>query len=220
MSDYGDSAWRISRLWHRAAHAAAHPRARATGSTASRAGRLRARDQPSRLDRHPASSARCRRGTSTTSPRSRLRQRARASARSSAGTAIIAVRRGESDRDAVRLMRAGRRDGRAIGALRRGHAPADRAARARRSPGAAMVAIQEDVPVVPVAVYGTQFWKPCNFAPCSIAVGEPFRFDGLPKGGRGYKEATRRDRARASTSSSTGSPTSTRGAAARRRPPL
>ena len=29
-----------------------------------------------------------------------------------------------------------------------------------------------------------------NFAPCSIAVGEPFRFEGLPKGGKGYKEAT------------------------------
>ena len=57
-------------------------------------------------------------------------------------------------------------------------------------PGAAMVSIQEDVPVVPVAIYGTQFWKPGNFAPCSIAVGEPFRFEGLPRGGRGYKEAS------------------------------
>ena len=53
-----------------------------------------------------------------------------------------------------------------------------------------MVAIQEDVPVVPVAVYGTQLWRPWNFAPCSVAVGEPVRFEGLPKGGRGYKEAT------------------------------
>ena len=57
-------------------------------------------------------------------------------------------------------------------------------------PGSAMVAIQENVPVVPIAVYGTQFWKPCNFAPCSIAVGEPFRFEGLSKGGKGYKEAS------------------------------
>jgi hypothetical protein len=53
-----------------------------------------------------------------------------------------------------------------------------------------MVAIQEDVPVVPIGVYGTQFWKLGNFAPCSIAVGEPVRYEGLPKGGRGYKEAT------------------------------
>ena len=57
-------------------------------------------------------------------------------------------------------------------------------------PGAAMIAIQESVPVVPVAVYGTQFWKPGNFAPCSVAFGEPLLFEGLPRNGRGYKEAT------------------------------
>jgi hypothetical protein len=44
--------------------------------------------------------------------------------------------------------------------------------------------------VIPIAVYGTQFWKPTDFAPCSIAFGEPVRFEGLPKGGKGYKEAT------------------------------
>jgi 1-acyl-sn-glycerol-3-phosphate acyltransferase len=53
-----------------------------------------------------------------------------------------------------------------------------------------MVALQEDVPLVPIAIYGTQFWKPWNLAPCSVAFGEPVRFDGLRKGGRGYKEAT------------------------------
>ena len=53
-----------------------------------------------------------------------------------------------------------------------------------------MVAIQEQVPVVPAAIYGTQFWKIGNFAPCSIAFGHPIDFSGLPKNGRGYKEAT------------------------------
>jgi 1-acyl-sn-glycerol-3-phosphate acyltransferase len=53
-----------------------------------------------------------------------------------------------------------------------------------------MVAIQEGVPIVPAAIYGTQFWKPGNFAPCSIAFGRPLSFDGLPKNGRGYREAT------------------------------
>jgi 1-acyl-sn-glycerol-3-phosphate acyltransferase len=57
-------------------------------------------------------------------------------------------------------------------------------------PGAAMIALQEDVPVVPVAIYGTQFWKPGHLAPCSVAFGAPLRFEGLPKGGKGYKEAT------------------------------
>jgi hypothetical protein len=41
-----------------------------------------------------------------------------------------------------------------------------------------------------MAIYGTPAWKLGNFAPCSLAVGEPVTFEGLPKGGRGYKEAT------------------------------
>jgi 1-acyl-sn-glycerol-3-phosphate acyltransferase len=102
---------------------------------------------------------------------------------------IIPVRRGESDRDAVRLMRQAARDGRAVGLFvegtrQRGGEPG------RAQPGAAMVALQEDVPVVPIAVYGTAAWRPWNFSPCSMAVGEPVRFEGLPKGGRGYREAT------------------------------
>lgn len=101
----------------------------------------------------------------------------------------IAVRRGESDRNAVRLMRQTAHDGGVVGLFVEG----TRMSHGRpgpAQPGAAMVALQEDVPVIPVAVYGTQFWKVGNFAPCSIAFGEPVRFDGLPKGGRGYKEAT------------------------------
>jgi 1-acyl-sn-glycerol-3-phosphate acyltransferase len=101
----------------------------------------------------------------------------------------LAVRRGESDRDAVRLMRQAARDGRAVGLFVEG-------TRQRTGvpgvamPGAAMVAIQEGVPVIPIGVYGTQFWKLGNFAPCSVAVGEPFVLDGLSKGGRGYKEGS------------------------------
>jgi 1-acyl-sn-glycerol-3-phosphate acyltransferase len=101
----------------------------------------------------------------------------------------LAVRRGESDREAVRLMREAARSGRVLGLFvegtrqRTGHP-------GKAQPGAAMVALQEDVPVVPVAVYGTQFWRVGNFAPCSVAFGEPLDFDGLPKNGRGYKEAT------------------------------
>ena len=47
-----------------------------------------------------------------------------------------------------------------------------------------------DVPVAPVAIYGTQFWKAGDWSKCSVAFGEPMRFEGLPKGGKGYKEAT------------------------------
>lgn len=101
----------------------------------------------------------------------------------------IAIRRGESDRDAVRSMRAAAADGHVVGLFVEG----TRQKHGRpgvAQPGAAMVALQEDVPVVPVAVYGTQNWRIGNFQPCSVAFGEPVLFEGLPKGGRGYKKAT------------------------------
>ena len=101
----------------------------------------------------------------------------------------IAVRRGESDRDAVRQMKQSAHDGRVVGLFVEGtRNSAGRPGTAQ--PGAAMVALQESVPVIPIAIYGTQFWKIGNFAPVSVAYGEPVRFDGLPKNGRGYKEAT------------------------------
>ena len=57
-------------------------------------------------------------------------------------------------------------------------------------PGAAMVALQEDVPVVPAAVSGTQRWRLGNFQPAFVAWGEPVRFDGLPRNAKGYREAS------------------------------
>ena len=101
----------------------------------------------------------------------------------------IAVRRGESDREAVRKMLDSARRGHVVGLFVEGtRLKTGRPGTAQ--PGAAMVGIQAGVPVQPVAIYGTQFWKPGNFAPCSIAFGEPIRFDDLPKNGRGYKQAT------------------------------
>jgi 1-acyl-sn-glycerol-3-phosphate acyltransferase len=101
----------------------------------------------------------------------------------------IAVRRGESDRVAVRKMLESARSGRVVGLFVEGtRLKTGRPGTAQ--PGAAMVAIHAGVPVIPMAIYGTQFWKPGNFAPCSLAFGEPLRFDDLPKNGRGYKEAT------------------------------
>ena len=101
----------------------------------------------------------------------------------------IAIRRGESDREAVRQMRATARNGEVVGLFVEGtRQKTGRPGKAQ--PGAAMVAIQEGVPVVPAAIYGTQFWKIGNFAPCSLAFGHPIDFSSLPKNGRGYKEAT------------------------------
>jgi 1-acyl-sn-glycerol-3-phosphate acyltransferase len=99
------------------------------------------------------------------------------------------VRRGESDREAVRTMRRVVHDGGALGLFVEG-------TRQRSGvpglvqPGAAMVAVQEGVPVIPVAVHGSQTWRPGNFHPVSIAWGEPLTFDGLPRGGKGYREAS------------------------------
>jgi 1-acyl-sn-glycerol-3-phosphate acyltransferase len=100
------------------------------------------------------------------------------------------VRRGESDREAVRAMRQIVREGHALGMFvegtrQRSGVPGE------AKPGAAMVALQEDVPVVPAAIHGSQFWRLGNWHPVSIAWGEPMTFEGLPRSGKGYKEASR-----------------------------
>jgi 1-acyl-sn-glycerol-3-phosphate acyltransferase len=101
----------------------------------------------------------------------------------------IGIRRGESDRDAVRKMRESARHGHVVGLFVEGTRQRS-GVPGQAQPGAAMVALQEDVPVVPVALYGTQYWKPTSPSKCAIAYGAPVRFEGLPRGGRGYKEAT------------------------------
>ena len=101
----------------------------------------------------------------------------------------FAVRRGESDRDAVRRMREIVREGNALGMFAEG-------TRQRSGvpgpvqPGAAMVAVTEEVPLIPAAIHGSQSWRLGNFAPVSIAWGTPMTFEGLPRGGKGYKEAS------------------------------
>ena len=101
----------------------------------------------------------------------------------------IAIRRGESDREAVRRMRDEARAGHVVGLFVEGtRQKSGRPGVAQ--PGAAMVGLQEDVPIVPVAIYGTQFWKPGNFRRCTVLFGEPLRFADLPKNGKGYREAT------------------------------
>ena len=101
----------------------------------------------------------------------------------------ISVRRGESDREAVRQMRAAVQDGQAIGLFVEGTRQLS-GELGPVQPGAAMVAVQENVPVVPAVIHGTQRWKPGNWAPVSIAWGEPMRLDGLPKGAKGYREGS------------------------------
>lgn len=99
------------------------------------------------------------------------------------------VRRGESDREAVRMMRRIVADGHALGLFVEGTRQLS-GVPGEVQRGAAMVALQESAPLVPVAIHGSQDWKPGNFHPVSIAWGTPIRFDGLPRGGKGYREAS------------------------------
>ena len=101
----------------------------------------------------------------------------------------FAVRRGESDREAVRRMREVVRDGNLLGIFAEGTRQRS-GVPGHVQPGAAMVALNENVPVVPAAIHGSQTWEPWNVRPVSIIFGEPMRFDGLPAGSRGYREAS------------------------------
>jgi 1-acyl-sn-glycerol-3-phosphate acyltransferase len=97
------------------------------------------------------------------------------------------VRRGESDREAIRIMREVVRRGDALGMFPEG-------TRQERVPGpvragAAMIAVQEHVPVVCGAIHGTQDWKVGNWHPVSIAFGEPLDLSAHPRNSQGYRAA-------------------------------
>jgi 1-acyl-sn-glycerol-3-phosphate acyltransferase len=98
------------------------------------------------------------------------------------------IRRGESDREAVRAMREVVRRGDALGMFpegtRQAHEPGP------VLPGAAMIAVQEQVPIVCAAIHGTQDWRLGNFRPVSIAFGEPFDVSHHPRNSKGYRAAS------------------------------
>ena len=101
----------------------------------------------------------------------------------------LAIRRGESDREAVRAMRQTVRDGHALGLFVEGTRQRS-GVPGTVQPGAAMVAINEEVPVSCAAIYGSYEWRLGNFSPVSVAWSQPLTFEGLPRGGKGYKEAS------------------------------
>ena len=101
----------------------------------------------------------------------------------------FSVRRGESDREAVRTMRQIVRDGHALGLFAEGTRQKS-GVPGPVQPGAAMVAINEEAPVICSAIYGSFEWRLGNFSPVSLAWGTPMSFDGLPRGGKGYREAS------------------------------
>ena len=101
----------------------------------------------------------------------------------------LAVRRGESDREALRLMRETVRNNDLLGLFVEGTRQKS-GVPGEAKPGAAMVAIQEGVPVVPAAIHGSQHWAWGKWPEITVAFGEPMRFDEHPRNSRGYREAT------------------------------
>ena len=102
-------------------------------------------------------------------------------------TGAFAVRRGEGDRDALRVARWAARAGHGVGVFTEG----TRQQLGHPGPmhaGAAMIAIQEDAPVVPCGI-DTYGWSVRNRRRCCVVWGEPVRLD-LPRTGKGYKEGT------------------------------
>ena len=98
------------------------------------------------------------------------------------------VRRGESDREAVRIMRDVVRRGDALGMFPEG-------TRQEREPGpvlpgAALIAVQEQVPVVCGAIHGSQDWRFGNWHPVSIAFGKPLDLSGHSRNSQGYRAAS------------------------------
>ena len=97
------------------------------------------------------------------------------------------VRRGESDREAIRIMRDVVRRGDALGMFPEGTRQAREPGEVR--PGAAMIAVQEHAPVVCGAIHGSQYWKLGNWHPLSIAFGEPLDLSRHPRNSQGYRVA-------------------------------
>jgi 1-acyl-sn-glycerol-3-phosphate acyltransferase len=101
----------------------------------------------------------------------------------------LAVRRGESDREALRRMRETVRNNELLGLFVEGTRQQS-GVPGEAKPGAAMVAIQEGVPVIPAAIHGSQHWAWGKWPAVSVAFGEPMRFDEYPRNSRGYRDAT------------------------------
>jgi 1-acyl-sn-glycerol-3-phosphate acyltransferase len=100
------------------------------------------------------------------------------------------IRRGESDREAVRVMRQVVARGDVLGMFPEGTRQEREPGEVK--PGAAMIAIQERVPVLCGAIHGSQDWRLGGFQPVSLAFGEPFDLSDQPRNSKGYREGSLR----------------------------
>jgi 1-acyl-sn-glycerol-3-phosphate acyltransferase len=100
---------------------------------------------------------------------------------------VISIRRGESDREALRRAREH---------VRRGHLVCVHVEGTRQrlgypgpvQPGGLMIAMQEGAPVVPLGL-DTFGWSPVNRRSCALVFGDPIELDHLPRNRAGYAEA-------------------------------
>jgi 1-acyl-sn-glycerol-3-phosphate acyltransferase len=99
----------------------------------------------------------------------------------------FAVRRGEGDRDSLRVARWALDNGHVVGVFVEGTRQRDPHPGPMHA-GAAMLAIQAGVPLIPCGIdsFG---WSLRNRRKCCVVWGEPVTLD-LPRNGRGYKEGT------------------------------
>jgi 1-acyl-sn-glycerol-3-phosphate acyltransferase len=98
------------------------------------------------------------------------------------------IRRGESDREAIRVMKDVVRRGDTLGMFPEGTRQKSEPGEVRT--GAALIAVQEQVPVLCGAIEGTQRWKLGNFEPVSLAFGRPLDVSGFPRNSQGYRAAS------------------------------
>jgi len=102
-------------------------------------------------------------------------------------TGAFPVRRGEGDRESLRQAREIAREGHLVGVFVEG---------TRQKfgypgavlPGGVMIALQEEVPIIPCGVYSFG-WSRENRMPCAVVWGDPVDVSMFPRGGRGYREA-------------------------------
>jgi 1-acyl-sn-glycerol-3-phosphate acyltransferase len=100
---------------------------------------------------------------------------------------VISIRRGESDRDALRRAREHVRNGDVVCV----HIEGTRQRLGYPGPiqtGGLMIAMQEGAPVVPLGL-DTFGWSPRNRRPCALVFGQPIELGHLPRNRAGYAEA-------------------------------
>ena len=100
---------------------------------------------------------------------------------------VISIRRGQSDRDALRVARQRVRDGGVVCV----HIEGTRQRLGYPGPiqtGGLMIAMQEGAPVVPLGL-DTFGWSPTNRRCCALVFGDPIEVDQLPRNRAGYAEA-------------------------------